>query len=147
MRVEAKEGRIRVPRRPVEESHALRASLYRDQGGRCWWCGLLCLSGVNPETEIQRRPVFTLDHIQPLNDGGTNEKSNIVGACHCCNEKRNLILNLAQIGKDITDMLPCPEMIRFQRLAFAYEMGDKLRHWLMDDEVYGWMTACGDCND
>lgn len=49
---------------------------YRSQNGRCWWCG----------KKVGRE--FHVDHLTPLNRGGTNNANNIVISCPKCNHSR-----------------------------------------------------------
>lgn len=51
------------------------ARIFAMQKGRCACCG-------------KRRPL-TVDHIVPLSRGGTNWPSNLQGACHSCNSRKN----------------------------------------------------------
>lgn len=53
-----------------------RRYLWKRQKGKCAYCGQLC--GVG-----KRR--FTVDHIVPIAKGGTDDFSNLAGACGPCN--------------------------------------------------------------
>lgn len=48
----------------------------KSQRGKCWWCGCKLNSG------------YHLDHIIPLDRGGSNWPNNIVIACSRCNQSR-----------------------------------------------------------
>lgn len=48
--------------------------IYKAQKGRCYYCG--------------KKAKLTVDHIVPLSRGGTNDPSNIVGACEHCNSSK-----------------------------------------------------------
>lgn len=55
---------------------------YRNHMGhhrvRCHWC----------RKEMRFRNM-TVDHVIPLNSGGTNDQQNLVPSCHCCNQERD----------------------------------------------------------
>lgn len=62
-----------------------RTRLFDSQGGKCAFCGCNCHfegSGSDPF-------LFTIEHMHPLELGGTNDMYNLVGACFECNKKRN----------------------------------------------------------
>lgn len=44
------------------------------QGGRCYYCDVVC--------------ELTMDHVTPISRGGTHTAGNIVGACLSCNSKK-----------------------------------------------------------
>lgn len=50
---------------------------------RCWYCG-----------ETLSRETFTRDHQRPISRGGADSITNLVSACHKCNQaKANLTLD------------------------------------------------------
>lgn len=55
-----------------------RLAIYLRDGLACVWCGQAVEDGIK----------LTLDHITPHVDGGSNEASNLVTACHGCNSRR-----------------------------------------------------------
>ena len=60
---------------------ALRAIMWERTSGRCWYCG----EPMNPFSE------FSIDHLVPICDGGTNTYDNLVPCCRMCNAvKRGL---------------------------------------------------------
>lgn len=52
-------------------------AIYKQQKGKCWWCG----KSVKKEWHI--------DHRIPLSKGGTNDASNLVISCPKCNLRKN----------------------------------------------------------
>ena len=52
----------------------LRQYILALEGGMCQYCGL--------------RPANTVDHILPINRGGTDDVMNLVGACRSCNASK-----------------------------------------------------------
>lgn len=68
---------------------AVRADRYIEQEKLCYWCGVRCHRYRNSEDPTLRHTSFTLDHIVPRGQGGTNDLWNLVGACWGCNDKRN----------------------------------------------------------
>jgi 5-methylcytosine-specific restriction endonuclease McrA len=50
------------------------ARIFAEQGGRCAYCG------------EERK--LTIDHKKPLSRGGSNDLSNLVGACRSCNSRK-----------------------------------------------------------
>lgn len=55
-----------------------RLAIYLRDGMACTYCGATLEDGAQ----------LTLDHIKPVNKGGTNGETNLVTACLCCNSKR-----------------------------------------------------------
>jgi len=55
-----------------------RLALYLRDGLACCYCG----EGVEDGAKL------TLDHLTPYTNGGTNEATNLVTACHRCNSAR-----------------------------------------------------------
>ncbi|MGN6556199.1 MAG: HNH endonuclease [Verrucomicrobiota bacterium] len=55
-----------------------RLAIYLRDGLACCYCG----EGVEDEAKL------TLDHLKPHSQGGTNETSNLITACHRCNSLR-----------------------------------------------------------
>jgi len=71
---------------------------WRDQDGRCCWCGRdtlyldrqygrIWFTPNPPEDNIQKRTA-TREHIIPVSKGGSNYPKNILCACTECNHKR-----------------------------------------------------------
>lgn len=61
-----------------------RKRLWVRDGKKCHWCG--CPTRM---IEQQYRDQATVDHIIPTYKGGSNDDSNMVSACHVCNQRRN----------------------------------------------------------
>lgn len=55
-----------------------RLGVYLRDGCACVWCGASVEDGAQ----------LTLDHLTPREEGGGNEPSNLVTACHLCNSRR-----------------------------------------------------------
>ena len=69
-----------------------RADLYKNQGGKCYWCHrpLLCWHPRYASQKSGRASSYMeIDHIIPRCAGGSNHFSNLVGACKQCNVKRS----------------------------------------------------------
>lgn len=66
--------------------------LYKLQDGLCFYCGLpTILTFGNPPKMLKKNPrIFTLEHINPQVDGGSNRQDNLVGACQHCNNCRGI---------------------------------------------------------
>lgn len=54
-----------------------RGELYRTQGGRCYWCGMLLAYEDS-----------TIDHVIPKALNGTAHMHNIVISCYPCNQTK-----------------------------------------------------------
>lgn len=74
-----------------------RSSAFREQAGRCIYCGAPMWSH-SPEEYAQahgisladaRRFQVTAEHLKARSDGGSNSRRNIVAACLFCNQKRH----------------------------------------------------------
>lgn len=59
---------------------AKRLAIYNRDHGRCVYCK--CILTVTGPT------MGTLDHVQPRSEGGKNDATNLVSACHRCNSNR-----------------------------------------------------------
>lgn len=72
-----------MPRTRVEERILIdpqtRSDVYHACGCRCAHCG----KHLNYRTE------FTIEHVVPLNKGGTNQKKNLVALCQDCNKTKS----------------------------------------------------------
>ena len=55
-----------------------RRAIYLRDNLKCVFCGKGIEDGI----------VFTLDHVVPQELGGTNESTNLVTACKCCNSAK-----------------------------------------------------------
>ena len=74
-----------------------RRYFYEKQGGLCYWCQKECL---DVKIGGHFSDTFTVDHIVPRRRGGDGKESNLVGACHECNQRRNEIeLKLEAVAK------------------------------------------------
>ena len=60
---------------------------YRSQSGKCWHCGK------------QLKGKYEVDHLIPLDKGGTNWPNNIVCACRKCNRSKGAKLTIEWNGK------------------------------------------------
>lgn len=69
-----------MPRRK-KDGYTKQEIIDRD-GGRCWICGV----PINLEYKHPHPQSFTLDHIVPLDKGGSNTSKNIAAAHKICNE-------------------------------------------------------------
>lgn len=56
-----------------------RWAIYDRDGHRCVYCGISMEEAASG---------FTLDHLVPTELGGTNESSNLLTACKCCNSSK-----------------------------------------------------------
>lgn len=85
-----------------------RQSIYVDCKGLCAHCGKrLQLRGED----------FTIEHVVPINKGGTNEHGNLVVLCQECNElKSDDIIS----PKDYYPYLPAPKMAQVQAIFDRY---------------------------
>ena len=76
-----------------------RQAIYDRDGHKCIYCGS---NGDDSR--------LTLDHLKPVELGGTNRASNLVTCCLLCNSSKgrksltNFLLTLEQQGVDITEM-------------------------------------------
>lgn len=61
----------------------LRKWLSDTQGGRCFYCTRLF------SDQPHRR--CTIDHVIPLCEGGADDDTNVVGACHQCNRAKGCL--------------------------------------------------------
>ena len=62
----------------------IRTRLSSEQNHRCAWCGC-------ETTELRDQPhSSTIEHVEPLSNGGANEYSNMVMACSDCNHRRGV---------------------------------------------------------
>lgn len=95
---------ITVPTRCIEKipaRFAVREEVFKKTDGKCFYCG---------------GTAETMDHMQPSSRGGTNEISNLIGACHRCNsEKGNAtvaeyleFLNFRGVNGNMEALSPAP---------------------------------------
>lgn len=71
-----------------------RLAVYLRDALSCIWCGKGIEDGI----------AFTLDHLQAVEEGGSNDPSNLVTACMECNRRRGNINKdkwCKSLGKDI----------------------------------------------
>ena len=59
-------------------SRELRATIWDACGGRCHYCGC----------EVHPFRNFQVDHVIPRQHGGTDDVTNLVGACAMCNQRK-----------------------------------------------------------
>lgn len=82
--------------------HYKQKTVWSETGGVCHWCGIQTVK--NPSgTGIQVYNTFTVDHVIPVSQGGTNDRENLVAACYACNQKRNEVdvLNLKELWVEL----------------------------------------------
>jgi hypothetical protein len=103
-------------------SPALRFEILTRNGYTCHFCG----RGPHDPEELNptRMTRLNIDHILPLSQGGTNEKSNLRVACAACNETRS---NVAAPNESVMNILvrihrlPRHEQVEiYQRLKSTY---------------------------
>ena len=78
-----------------------RQLAFEEQNGRCYYCRMLMWLGNVSEFAdehriskgLARQLQCTAEHLLPRQDGGTNERANIVAACYFCNSTRHRALN------------------------------------------------------
>lgn len=71
-------------------SKTVRAQIYNKFNGHCAYCG-----------RKLKKEEMTVDHIKPLNAGGTYELTNLNPACRCCNNYKSS-MSLKKFRKYIT---------------------------------------------
>lgn len=89
-------------RRPV--AHSTRLALAARYGATepgyyaigCHWCGTDVTFRIDPATDFCIQPTLkmwtaTLDHLEPVFLGGTNDLENLVFACQPCNSSRGYL--------------------------------------------------------
>lgn len=70
----------------------IRLVLVRRQGRRCFYCCKFVAippKGVHVTIEKGEKLWGTIDHLKPLELGGTNRLNNVVLACYLCHQKRH----------------------------------------------------------
>ena len=104
-----------VQRAPISTNKSIQ--VWRKTEGLCWYCG----------KDFKDR--MTIDHVQPVSQGGSDELDNLVPCCKSCNSakggrsvdeyrlviqrKKGMILELKQImwlyskGIEVPDPDPC----------------------------------------
>lgn len=101
-----------------KESSVLLGTLLAMNDGKCNWCGrsLVHLKALPPQNVVAtdgdwvlfvadnilyRRMVATVDHINPIERGGTSDIDNIVPACRPCNghRQRNIYRGVLSYSK------------------------------------------------
>ncbi|MBS0353710.1 MAG: HNH endonuclease [Proteobacteria bacterium] len=74
-----------------------RSSAFREQAGRCIYCGAPMWSH-SPQEYAKARGISladarrfqaTAEHLKARSEGGSNSRRNIVAACFFCNQKRH----------------------------------------------------------
>lgn len=98
-------------------------------GFRCWWCHrpLVVRRAIPEETihsengdtltwlgtnnVLQKMHKATVDHVQPLSEGGNNHQDNLVPSCGPCNRERT------QSPEKWARKLPTRRAMAFQKLA------------------------------
>jgi 5-methylcytosine-specific restriction endonuclease McrA len=71
--------------RPSAKVRAMRPQLAGEQGWRCCWCG------CRMRPEPGHADSATIEHIEPLSRGGSNQWFNLASACWTCNTRRNAL--------------------------------------------------------
>jgi hypothetical protein len=96
-----------------KESRAMRDLLFKQQDGRCFWCGKRCYQRYSAKLRYQHNN-FTLDHVRPKAEGGRKrDPGGTVGACERCNRVRNLLFGKLKFGHPIDHVLfASPELKR-----------------------------------
>src|SRR5216683_6831854 len=64
-----------------------RQYVWAKTGGLCWYCGAQLYRREEADTEVQKRLVFTADHLHPRAHGGRG-RANKVPACRYCNSHK-----------------------------------------------------------
>lgn len=64
----------RLSRQPM--SRELKRDVWSKSDGHCWYCGMV----------LHR--TFSVDHVTPVYDGGTNDIANLVPCCKSCNSTK-----------------------------------------------------------
>ncbi|MEX1670340.1 HNH endonuclease [Zhongshania guokunii] len=89
---------FRMLRMPASSISKFRAIAFSAQSGKCFYCkspmwlgdGLLEFSALNGVSIKQARLLrCTAEHVVAKQDGGKNERANIVAACSYCNHTRH----------------------------------------------------------
>jgi 5-methylcytosine-specific restriction endonuclease McrA len=62
------------------------------RGSTCHWCGKEMRLAKIGETQFSP-DVFTVDHLIPVSEGGSDKLTNLVGSCAGCNNKRGTFGN------------------------------------------------------
>jgi hypothetical protein len=65
-----------------------RKQAYRQQRGRCFWCGIEMEKNGKRHGQPLRPNHCTTDHVIPTAKGGRDHPDNIVAACNRCNNER-----------------------------------------------------------
>lgn len=91
-----------------------RYAIYIRDMFKCWYC----------ERDCRFEPPGTLsvDHIQAKEEGGTNDETNLITACHSCNSRKQH----ATLEQFVDSTYQC-ESIRMQaRLPLNYALVDEM---------------------
>lgn len=62
--------------------------IWAKQGGRCFYCARPMRLARGPKNGACEGNFATIDHYVPRSQGGCNDASNCVAACHECNSGR-----------------------------------------------------------
>lgn len=76
---------MRIERLPLIDRVPLRERLHESQKGICYFCKRFIEKGTATKNW------WSLEHLTPLSRGGTNEESNLVGACSECNSNKDCL--------------------------------------------------------
>lgn len=77
-------------RHTLEERISIRERLYESQGSVCHYCKSVITKNTEDGKFLVSRH-WTIDHKTPVSRGGTNEESNLVGACEHCNKNKDCL--------------------------------------------------------
>ena len=85
----------KVQRRRAQDRRARRIAnyirrleeLFKTHRARCFYCGVRVW-----RKKQAGEPKGTIDHVIPLSKGGGNGKSNLVLACHACNQEKGSMM-------------------------------------------------------
>lgn len=67
----------------------MRKALRERDGDACHWCGGDMIFPGTKGGPPRPRNLATIDHLTRKTDGGSDEITNLVLACHICNRKRD----------------------------------------------------------
>jgi 5-methylcytosine-specific restriction endonuclease McrA len=80
---------IKFSRLNSRRSKKRRAQLFEKQNGLCFYCGRPMTKVKHKGDGNPKNSSLTLEHIIPLEDGGTNRLENLAASCYDCNNKKH----------------------------------------------------------